>query len=334
MENNLNYNDEKNNKTTNVLLILVLIVGVLILGLLVYKMFIYDNKENNTNKDNNIVNKDDTTEEALKKIDEKTKEINALIDNFNYNYLIDKESSTLKTSDLTKEDILYLVYGALNTGDYIEGSYMPIGDSGKDDNSLPVTDSTGKKYPNYNSGKKLVCPNTKESSDHAYAVFEGEFQKYMQMMGLTVDEIEKMNANLWNCGNSASVPFEFTIVAKDIFESKINKLFGKINNNIFNESFFTRSNISCGTMDTIYDKNIEKAFIQVQGGCTAQYINEHLLLNVEYKNDNLILTVITGKDVTITTKDMLYENQDKYDKYEVTFKKDNGNYIFDNIKIV
>ena len=229
---------------------------------------------------------------------------------------------------------MYLVYGALNTGDYIEGSYMPIGDSGKDDNSLPVTDSTGKKYPNYNSDKKLVCPNTKESSDHAYAVFEGEFQKYMQMMGLTVDEIEKMNANLWNCGNSASVPFKFTIVTKDIFESKINKLFGKINNNIFNESFFTKSNISCGMMDTIYDKNIEKAFIQVQGGCTAQYINEHLLLNVEYKNDNLILTVITGKDVTITTKDMLYENQDKYDKYEVTFKKDNGNYIFDNIKIV
>ena len=334
MENNLNYNDEKNNKTTNVLLILVLIVGVLILGLLVYKMFIYDNKENNTNKDNNIVNKDDTTEEALKKIEEKTKEINALIDNFNYNYLIDKESSTLKTSDLTKEDILYLVYGALNTGDYIEGSYMPIGDSGKDDNSPPVTDSTGKKYPNYNSDKKLVCPNTKESSDHAYAVLEGEFQKYMQMMGLTVDEIEKMDANLWNCGNSASVPFKFTIVAKDIFESKLNKLFGKINNNIFNESFFTKSNISCGTMDTIYDKNIEKAFIQVQGGCTAQYINEHLLLNVEYKNDNLILTVITGKDVTITTKDMLYENQDKYDKYEVTFKKENGNYIFDNIKIV
>ena len=229
---------------------------------------------------------------------------------------------------------MYLVYGALNTGDYIEGSYMPIGDSGKDDNSLPVTDSTGKKYPNYNSDKKLVCPNTKESSDHAYAVLEGEFQKYMQIIGMTVDEIEKMNANLWNCGNSASVPFKFTIVTKDIFESKINKLFGKINNNIFNESFFTKSNISCGTMDTIYDKNIEKAFIQVQGGCTAQQISEHLLLNVEYKNDNLILTVITGKDVTITTKDMLYENQDKYDKYEVTFKKDNGNYIFDNIKIV
>ena len=229
---------------------------------------------------------------------------------------------------------MYLVYGALNTGDYIEGSYMPIDDSGKDDNSLPVTDSTGKKYPNYNSDKKLVCPNTKESSDSAYAVLEGEFQKYMQIIGMTVDEIEKMNANLWNCGNSASVPFKFTIVAKDIFESKINKLFGKINNNIFNESFFTKSNISCGTMDTIYDKNIEKAFIQVQGGCTAQQISEHLLLNVEYKNDNLILTVITGKDVTITTKDMLYENQDKYDKYEVTFKKDNGNYIFDNIKIV
>lgn len=334
MENNLNYNNEKNNKTVSILLVFVLIVGVLILGLLVYKMFIYDNKENNTNKDNNIVNKSDTTEEELKKIEEKTKEINALIDNFNYNYLIDKESSTLKTSDLTKEDILYLVYGALNTGDYIEGSYMPIGDSGKDDNSLPVTDSTGKKYPNYNSDKKLVCPNTKESSDSAYAVLEGEFQKYMQIIGMTVDEIEKMNANLWNCGNSASVPFEFTIVDKDIFESKINKLFGKINNNIFNESFFTKSNISCGTMDTIYDKNIEKAFIQVQGGCTAQQISEHLLLNVEYKNDNLILTVITGKDVTITTKDMLYENQDKYDKYEVTFKKDSGNYIFDNIKIV
>ena len=46
MENNLNYNDEKNNKTVSILLVFVLIVGVLILGLLVYKMFIYDNQNN------------------------------------------------------------------------------------------------------------------------------------------------------------------------------------------------------------------------------------------------------------------------------------------------
>ena len=63
MENNLNYNNEKNNKTVSILLVFVLIVGVLILGLLVYKMFIYDNKENNTNKDNNIVNKSDNNSE-------------------------------------------------------------------------------------------------------------------------------------------------------------------------------------------------------------------------------------------------------------------------------
>ena len=59
MENNLNYSNEKNNKTTNVLLILVLIVGVIIIGLLSYKMFIYDKKDNKENKDNDIINKDD-----------------------------------------------------------------------------------------------------------------------------------------------------------------------------------------------------------------------------------------------------------------------------------
>ena len=59
MENNLNYSNEKNNKTTNVLLILVLIVGVILIGLLLYKMFIYDKKDNKENKDNDIINKDD-----------------------------------------------------------------------------------------------------------------------------------------------------------------------------------------------------------------------------------------------------------------------------------
>ena len=59
MENNLNYSNEKNNKTTNVLLILVLITGVIIIGLLSYKMFIYDKKDNKENKDNDIINKDD-----------------------------------------------------------------------------------------------------------------------------------------------------------------------------------------------------------------------------------------------------------------------------------
>ena len=59
MENNLNYSNEKNNKTTNILLVLVLITGVIIIGLLSYKMFIYDKKDNKENKDNDIINKDD-----------------------------------------------------------------------------------------------------------------------------------------------------------------------------------------------------------------------------------------------------------------------------------
>ena len=214
MENNLNDN-VKSDVGMKILLVIAIIVGLLVSFLLAYKMFIYDKKDNKENKDNDIVNKNDTTEEALKKIDEKTKEINTLINNFNYDYLIDKEPFTLKASDLTKEDILYLTYRSLSEEDYIKGSYMPIGASGKDDNSLPVTDSTGKKYPNYNSDKKLVCPNTKESSDFAYAVLEGEFQKYMQMMGLTVDEIEKMDANLWNYSVYSCVRSGFIILAID-----------------------------------------------------------------------------------------------------------------------
>ncbi len=64
MENNLNYSNEKNNKTTNILLVLVLITGVIIIGLLSYKMFIYDKKDNKENKDNDIINKDDNKKDG------------------------------------------------------------------------------------------------------------------------------------------------------------------------------------------------------------------------------------------------------------------------------
>ena len=58
MENNLNENVTYKKKGNIAVIILIIVVLVLI-GLLSYKMFIYDKKDNNQNKDNDIVNKDD-----------------------------------------------------------------------------------------------------------------------------------------------------------------------------------------------------------------------------------------------------------------------------------
>ena len=107
MENNLNDN-VKSDIGMKILLVIAIIVGLLVSFLLAYKMFIYDKKDNKENKDNDVVNKNDATEEALKKIDEKTKEVNTLINNFNYDYLISR-GMELKSEDITKETILNMV---------------------------------------------------------------------------------------------------------------------------------------------------------------------------------------------------------------------------------
>ena len=327
MENNLN-NNVKSDVGMKILLVIAIIVGLLVSFLLAYKMFIYDKKEN---KDNDIVNKNDMTEEALKKIDEKTKEINTLINNFNYNYLISR-GMELKSEDITKETILNMVLSE----DMIIDEKNIIISIGHSNDKLPTIDSTGKKYPNYNSNEKLVCPKEGKHLDYDTHFIKtvSDFQKTMQELGLAVDEIEKMDANLWNCMNTNDVIYYIKVYSEESLKNKIVKQFGTKFASMFDESFYTASDTNF-----IYDKNIKKAFT-VPGPWGAVGAEEvHLLLDVKDNDDTMVLKFVSGflmgDDADIQVEGMkkrLYENQDKYDKHELTFKKENGNYIFDNIK--
>lgn len=331
MENNLN-NNVKSDVGMKILLVIAIIVGLLVSFLLAYKMFIYDKKDNKENKDNdvvnkddNIVNKNDATEEALKKIDEKTKEVNTLINNFNYDYLISR-GMELKSEDITKETILNMVLSK----DMVilkKDILMSMEEN-------HTTDSTGKKYPNYNSTEKLVCPKELENRDTYRIKTVSDFQKAMQALGLTVDEIEKMDANLWNCAPIVYTNYYISAYSSETLKNKIVKQFGTKFASMFDESFYT-----AGDTNFIYDKNIKKAFT-VPGPWGAVGAEEvHLLLDVKDNDDTMVLKFVSGflmgDDADIQVEEMkkrLYENQDKYDKHELTFKKENGNYIFDNIK--
>ncbi|MEF2690740.1 MAG: hypothetical protein U0N10_05035, partial [Bacilli bacterium] len=219
MENNLN-NNVKSDVGMKILLVIAIIVGLLVSFLLAYKMFIYDKKEN---KDNDIVNKNDMTEEALKKIDEKTKEINTLINNFNYNYLISR-GMELKSEDITKETILNMVLSE----DMIIDEKNIIISIGHSNDKLPTIDSTGKKYPNYNSNEKLVCPKEGKHLDYDTHFIKtvSDFQKTMQELGLAVDEIEKMDANLWNCAPIVYTNYYISAYSSETLKNKIVKQFG------------------------------------------------------------------------------------------------------------
>ena len=328
MENNLN-NNVKSDVGMKILLVIAIIVGLLVSFLLAYKMFIYDKKDNKdndvVNKDDNIVNKNDATEEALKKIDEKTKEVNTLINNFNYDYLISR-GMELKSEDITKETILNMVLSK----DMVilkKDILMSMEEN-------HTTDSTGKKYPNYNSNEKLVCPKELENRDTYRIKTVSDFQKAMQALGLTVDEIEKMDANLWNCAPIVYTNYYISAYSSETLKNKIVKQFGTKFASMFDESFYT-----AGDTNFIYDKNIKKAFT-VPGPWGAVGAEEvHLLLDVKDNDDTMVLKFVSGflmgDDADIQVEEMkkrLYENQDKYDKHELTFKKENGNYIFYNIK--
>ena len=115
MENNLNYSNEKNNKTTNVLLILVLIVGVILIGLLSYKMFIYDKKDNNQNKDKDVVNKDDNNQNDNKNNEDITFELaNTAMETFKKIYISDDNLYSKDNYNISEISNYDLVATALN----------------------------------------------------------------------------------------------------------------------------------------------------------------------------------------------------------------------------
>ena len=77
---NNEFNNISKNGVTDVLLIIAIIIGLIIIGLLSYKMFIYDNKNNDDNKNSGVVDKD-KNDNVIDNKNGVTKELSAIYNN-------------------------------------------------------------------------------------------------------------------------------------------------------------------------------------------------------------------------------------------------------------
>lgn len=207
----------------------------------------------------------------------------------------------------------------------------------------------------YSSNLKL----TKDINNVKYSSYKKNTAQYIaKMLGLTVDEINKIDLDSWNkiLGDNT----KFYIIDGVTLKNKIKEL--SIDNDaMFNSSFIINKDI-LGNLDGVvskgnimYDKNIDKVIMHENGNTSGTvrkiYITSNELKNNVYKvnfvegyfeeGTTYKLKAIDGSsiDVDITTVDKefilneaLKNNHDKLDKYEITFKKVNDIYQFDSIK--
>ena len=281
MENNLNYNDEKNNKTTNVLLILVLIVGVLILGLLVYKMFIYDNQNNDkVSKEYKFVDTD-------KVVDNYTQEelVHATLNNGVYKDINNLSSDEWKSYMVGVSLSSNLMTKIRGLNEYDEEYFKNISGNIVSDNTIASSF-----YLTKEERDSIAKTESKEINDFLLGQDGGSIDRYV--------------ISLEDAKNAVTKKF------KDV-------------GTLFDESFIYKSSGST----YVYIKSLNKIY-----GIVGSTIRTPILITQTKKTDYLYTVWFSKchlKDECINE----YENN-KLEVYEVTFKKDNGNYIFDSIKIV
>ena len=94
---NNEFNNISKNGVTDVLLIIAIIIGLIIIGLLSYKMFIYDNKNNDDNKNSGVVDKD-KNDNVIDNKNGVTKELSAIYNNKKHSIKLVSESSSMELS--------------------------------------------------------------------------------------------------------------------------------------------------------------------------------------------------------------------------------------------
>lgn len=206
-------------------------------------------------------------------------------------------------------------------------------------------------------GVNLNSKNTKDTNGVTYPEYTEETEILAKNLGLTVDEISKIDKKLWTGGGSTDY------VKYDI--NNIKTKYGDIYETMFTKSFIISNAYLTGFYASIfYDKNVDKLVWHAGGGTTGcnisgtrsvikgtkqddKYIVEFvegyftpgmcLSGNEESKTylltmEDIIETKITSNSKTSDYDKILKQYQDKLPHYELTFKLVDGNYQFDNIK--
>lgn len=266
-----------------------------------------DNKEDKNEPSNKILN-------AYYLIN--TDVINDNILDYRYSAIINNEISH---SDFRKN---YLIKNIVD-------SLEPIGSIGCDNESLNREyDKNGVEYPLYCDG--LSC-----------------IENYAKEFGLTVDEISKMDKEVWENILKEETYCNYMYDINDFKES-----YQDVYNDVFSSSFSLdfSNDLDGATSVYIYDKNIDKIVTDSYLG-TASFDERVILETKEEKNLYKVIFVeghfiLGGKWMRLAidyneeisdrkeASEVVKKNKDKLPKYEVTFEKVKIGYKYKSIRKV
>lgn len=330
----MNENNEITKSNNNkILIVIIIVLSILLLGLTYYTFFVRDtnkiqdnSKQNNNNKQNNneIDDKNDNLPKIYSTFLTDTKELDKLVIDFPYE----------KINESVSHNQLWKVYTLLNKINDVVTTKI-----GYCENSIihrdDVKDSNGVTYPKYEEGTP----------------------EYMAKdFGLTVEEISKIDKNVWTAGG------QYCFTSYDMNDLKNKHI--NIYNEMFNQSFTASTTIlDSFSSGWTYDKNVNVLMFQSSGGIPCNNKNgERLIINTNKKENSYEIEFVSAifiqpmcsgdeknyklelKDETIdiptskinSTKDrenFIKQYQDKLTHYVITFKMVDGYYQYDNIII-
>jgi len=331
--------ENKPRKSNKILIILLVMVLLFFTSISIYYFFIYKKDNINDNNDNNI-------QENQNNNNISDNNDNNIQENQNNNNISDKvlDEYYLKTIDIIDEHILeyryseiannkisyeefrknYVVKNIIDNLDLI--SNVGCGDENTVNHEKDIYDKNGVKYPDYSAPENIA-----------------------KDFGLTVDEINKMDKNIWSVGGGQYCIYMYD--AKEIKNKYIN-----IYNDMFNSSFSLHLINKDDSADFYsFDKNLDKVIVKSHGGTRAYY--DSVIIDSKMENNLYKVRFVEGyfdynNDLSSNSKYILFvdsennnkiantsdkssalkENKDKLPNYEITFKKTEEGYKFDNVK--
>lgn len=327
-----NDNEVKKLKRRNTALIILIITLVLsVVAISSYAYFLWDD------------NKADHTIDVAR-----------LVDNFNYQYLTSGKTKTV--SDLTPEEMLLITEMSIMPSNY---RFIDVEITKKDS-----VDLKGEKYPDYSKETNKAFCDDVNGKREVGAV--GELKELLQLLGFTVDKIEKVDLQILGCIYSPGF-MQYKVIEDTTISEKMMELFGT-NKNIFDKDFKYRASYDGGLVnDYIYDKNSKKLIVSYKGGheggsdelfIVDQYRigNEYKIKFVEvyinYDDENASIcnpSNISDKKLCINVnkeekkygdnfseivENKVLDFKDELDNYEITFKKVGDNYQFVSIDYI
>ena len=269
-----------------------------------------------------------------------------------YTYFIyEKEEVIAEKVELSKTDIANIL------DDFYYQKLLIM----KDRNVNDITEDELLYIGYYGLGDNQKTESTSASSDCTALSGIDEIAKCVAKdLGLADEKIAKMDTTLWDTMFGGSTAFG--MFSKELLENKIMTRFGI--NKDYNKTFNTNIDLSCGSLEFVYDNKVGMFFTHDGGGCTMEgESSETYVTDGNKDGDTYTINIVKGIIATYEKNDILYyklysesnpesilfqdgivkdntdegyanlinQYKDKLDKYELIFKKVGNAYQFESV---